>query len=101
MCIKDVLVTGFILLNHLHFLLLILSNFFPNILWIMQKHMRSMRPNESLVYARTEIENAPVVFDDPDLYAPLFRNVSTFKRYFSRLRFYWSSVQQCIKDVNC
>lgn len=67
----------------------------------MQKHIWSMRPNESLVYARTETENAPVVFDDPDLYAPLFRNVSIFKRYLSRLRFSWTSVQQCIKDVNC
>ncbi|XP_072966754.1 uncharacterized protein [Typha angustifolia] len=39
-----------------------------------------MSPDEALTYAKKEIENAPLVVDDPDLHAPLFRNVSVFKR---------------------
>ncbi|OAY80119.1 putative glycosyltransferase [Ananas comosus] len=41
-----------------------------------------MSPDEALAYAKKEIENAPLVVDDPDLYAPLFRNVSAFKRSY-------------------
>lgn len=40
-----------------------------------------MPPNEALVYAKKEIEHAPPVIEDPDLYIPLFKNVSVFKRY--------------------
>ncbi|RRT80358.1 hypothetical protein B296_00012054 [Ensete ventricosum] len=32
--------------------------------------------------AKREIQNPPVVLDDPDLYAPLFKNVSVFKRSY-------------------
>lgn len=46
------------------------------------KHIWSMTPHDALVYARREIENAPLVHDDPDLHAPLFHNVSTFKRSY-------------------
>uniref|UniRef100_A0ACD5VNK7 Uncharacterized protein n=1 Tax=Avena sativa TaxID=4498 RepID=A0ACD5VNK7_AVESA len=35
-----------------------------------------------LIYAKKEIANAPLVSGHPDLYAPLFRNVSTFKRSY-------------------
>lgn len=37
------------------------------------------------MYAKKEIENISSVIDDPDpdLYAPLFRNVSIFQRYVS------------------
>lgn len=35
------------------------------------------------MYAKKEIEQAPEVVDDPDLFPPLFRNVSVFKRYVS------------------
>lgn len=35
------------------------------------------------MYAKKEIEHAPVVVDDPDLFTPLFQNVSVFKRYIS------------------
>ncbi|XP_050880340.1 uncharacterized protein LOC127084014 [Lathyrus oleraceus] len=48
---------------------------------------RSTRPrwssavDQELLQARFEIENAPVVTDLGNLYAPLFRNVSMFKRY--------------------
>ncbi|KAG0480753.1 hypothetical protein HPP92_011304 [Vanilla planifolia] len=38
--------------------------------------------DEELLYAKKEIERAPIVYDDPELYAPLFRNVSTFKRSY-------------------
>ena len=39
-----------------------------------------LSPDEALVYAKKEIGSAPLVSDDPDLHAPLFRNVSVFKR---------------------
>ncbi|KAJ6796681.1 putative glycosyltransferase [Iris pallida] len=39
-------------------------------------------PDEALMYAKREIENAPLVIDDPDLYAPIYRNVSVFKRSY-------------------
>lgn len=37
--------------------------------------------DQELLPVKSLIENAPNVQDDPLLYAPLFRNVSTFKRY--------------------
>lgn len=77
-----------------------LSNLYPNILWIMQKHIWSMPPKEALVYARKEIENAPAVHDDPDLYAPLFRNVSTFKRYLRCLKSLWLVHGQHIRVID-
>ncbi|XP_031484597.1 probable glycosyltransferase At5g03795 isoform X1 [Nymphaea colorata] len=39
-----------------------------------------MPPDQALLYAKHEIQNAPIVTDDPDLHPPIFRNVSTFKR---------------------
>ncbi|KAL3499622.1 hypothetical protein ACH5RR_038715 [Cinchona calisaya] len=45
----------------------------------------SLQPREGLEYARREIDNAPLVQDDPDLYAPLFHNVSTFKRSYEMM----------------
>ncbi|KAK1304780.1 putative glycosyltransferase [Acorus calamus] len=42
-----------------------------------------MRPPErELVHAKREIENAPIIMDDRDLYPPLFRNVSVFARSY-------------------
>ncbi|CAD6237748.1 unnamed protein product [Miscanthus lutarioriparius] len=41
-----------------------------------------MTPEEALRYAKTEIRNAEPVLDDPDLYAPVFKNVSQFKRSY-------------------
>ncbi|RZC84984.1 hypothetical protein C5167_047768 [Papaver somniferum] len=49
---------------------------------------RSMQPRWSsprdreLLTARSDIENAPIVDKDTDLYASLFRNISTFKRSY-------------------
>ncbi|XP_044971770.1 probable glycosyltransferase At3g07620 [Hordeum vulgare subsp. vulgare] len=42
----------------------------------------STAADEELIYAKKEIANAPLVFGDPDLYAPLYRNVSVFKRSY-------------------
>ncbi|KAG5014676.1 hypothetical protein JHK85_020812 [Glycine max] len=48
---------------------------------------RAMRPRLSskldleILAARSEIEHAPIVTHDKELYAPLFRKVSMFKRY--------------------
>lgn len=47
---------------------------------IFQRYITSLTPDEALAYAKREIENAPLVTDDQDLYTPLFKNVSTFKR---------------------
>lgn len=38
--------------------------------------------DQELLHVKSLIENAPNVQDDPLLYAPLFRNVSTFKRSY-------------------
>ncbi|KAH7514195.1 hypothetical protein FEM48_Zijuj11G0062900 [Ziziphus jujuba var. spinosa] len=48
----------------------------------LQKFIWSLRPIEALEYAKKEIEHAPEVTDDPELYTPLFRNVSIFKRSY-------------------
>ncbi|KAL5835916.1 hypothetical protein ACOSQ4_015413 [Xanthoceras sorbifolium] len=58
---------------------------------ILVRHRRSsraMRPRWSsirdrdILAARTEIEKAPIAMNDQELYAPLFRNVSMFKRSY-------------------
>ncbi|CAL0305649.1 unnamed protein product [Lupinus luteus] len=57
---------------------------------MLQNHAsnRSMRPRwssaveQELLQARSEIENAPVVENVENLYAPLYRNVSKFKRSY-------------------
>lgn len=46
------------------------------------RYISSLTPIEALMYAREEIKHAPVVIDDPELYAPLFRNLSVFKRSY-------------------
>ncbi|KAJ0962847.1 hypothetical protein J5N97_027969 [Dioscorea zingiberensis] len=38
--------------------------------------------DRDLIYAKREIDRAPLVSDDPELYAPLFRNLSAFKRSY-------------------
>ncbi|KAM3266628.1 putative glycosyltransferase [Capsicum annuum] len=53
----------------------------------MLSYIASLTPDEALAYAKREIENAPLVTDDQDLYTPLFRNVSIFRRLtFQELR---------------
>lgn len=48
------------------------------------RYIRSLTTDEALVYAKKEIENISSVIDDPDpdLYGPLFRNVSIFERSY-------------------
>ncbi|KAK9275721.1 hypothetical protein L1049_022989 [Liquidambar formosana] len=48
----------------------------------LQRYVWSLPPDEALVYAKKEIERAPIIIDDPNLYGPLFRNVSVFKRSY-------------------
>ncbi|OIW03043.1 hypothetical protein TanjilG_20971 [Lupinus angustifolius] len=38
--------------------------------------------DQELLQARSEIENAPIVKKDPNLYAPIYQNVSMFKRSY-------------------
>ncbi|KAF3679688.1 putative DNA mismatch repair protein MSH4-like [Capsicum annuum] len=40
----------------------------------MLSYIASLTPDEALAYAKREIENAPLVTDDQDLYTPLFSN---------------------------
>ncbi|PIA35561.1 hypothetical protein AQUCO_03500134v1 [Aquilegia coerulea] len=47
-----------------------------------QSPIWSLPSDKTLLYAKKELEHAPIVADDPDLYAPLFRNVSIFKRSY-------------------
>ncbi|XP_020688683.1 probable glycosyltransferase At5g03795 isoform X1 [Dendrobium catenatum] len=42
----------------------------------------ALPPDEALLYAKREIEHAPLLVDDPDLYAPVFWNLSVFKRSY-------------------
>ncbi|KAJ0243883.1 Exostosin family protein [Hirschfeldia incana] len=58
---------------------------------ILTRHRRSsraMRPrwssrrDEEMLSARKEIENAPLVTTDKELYPPIFRNISMFKRSY-------------------
>ena len=37
--------------------------------------------DEEILWARREILSAPIVEDDPELYPPIYRNVSTFRRF--------------------
>ena len=50
-------------------------------IYLSQKRIWLLPPNEALVLAKREIDHAPAVNEDPDLYAPIFRNISVFKRY--------------------
>ncbi|CBI20855.3 unnamed protein product, partial [Vitis vinifera] len=49
---------------------------------------RSMKPrwssavDKELLYAKSQIENAPIIKNDPGLHASLYRNVSVFKRSY-------------------
>ncbi|KAL2472067.1 Exostosin family protein [Abeliophyllum distichum] len=51
------------------------------------RHVLSLTPDEALAFAKKEIENAPLVGEDPELYAPLFRNISTFKRSYEWMEY--------------
>ncbi|KAL8552784.1 hypothetical protein ACS0TY_001460 [Phlomoides rotata] len=49
----------------------------------LERHLSSLTPDDALAFAKREIQDTPVANDnDPELYVPLFRNVSTFKRSY-------------------
>ncbi|XP_021856392.2 probable glycosyltransferase At5g03795 [Spinacia oleracea] len=48
----------------------------------LERHVWSLSPKEALLYAKKELKNAPFVANDSDLYAPIFKNVSIFKRSY-------------------
>lgn len=48
----------------------------------LQRYIWSLPRDKALAYAKKEIAQAPIIIDDPDLYTPLFRNVSSFKRSY-------------------
>ncbi|KAL3647420.1 hypothetical protein CASFOL_008388 [Castilleja foliolosa] len=49
----------------------------------LERYISSLTSDEALAFAKRDIENASSTIDnDPDLYAPLFRNISTFKRSY-------------------
>ncbi|GMQ06410.1 hypothetical protein CsSME_00051022 [Camellia sinensis var. sinensis] len=53
-----------------------------------RRSSRAMRPrwssirDQEIIGAKLQIENAPIAMSDGELYAPLFRNVSRFKRSY-------------------
>lgn len=53
-----------------------------------RRSSRAMRPrwssirDQEIIGAKLQIENAPIAMNDEELYAPLFRNVSRFKRSY-------------------
>ncbi|GMH09554.1 hypothetical protein Nepgr_011395 [Nepenthes gracilis] len=48
----------------------------------LQRYLWSLSPDEALLYAKKELHHAPIVTNDSDLYGPIFRNVSVFKRSY-------------------
>ncbi|CAA6666775.1 unnamed protein product [Spirodela intermedia] len=47
-----------------------------------KRPLRWLPTDDALVYAKSEIERAPIIYDDPDLHPALFRNVSIFRRSY-------------------
>lgn len=47
---------------------------------VIQKPRWSSILDQEILSTKKQIENAPVGRNDPELYAPIFRNVSVFKR---------------------
>lgn len=48
---------------------------------ISQRQIWRLSSSKALMFAKNEIQRAPVLVEDPELYAPVFQNVSVFKRY--------------------
>ncbi|CAA0395513.1 unnamed protein product [Arabidopsis thaliana] len=47
-----------------------------------ERRALSLPPKKALTYAKLEIQRSPEVINDTDLFAPLFRNLSVFKRSY-------------------
>ncbi|KAH6771756.1 Exostosin family protein [Perilla frutescens var. hirtella] len=49
----------------------------------LERYLLSLTPDETLAFVKRDIEKTSLASDDdPELYAPLFRNISTFKRSY-------------------
>ncbi|TXG51170.1 hypothetical protein EZV62_023694 [Acer yangbiense] len=48
----------------------------------LQRHIWKLSPGEALLFAKKDIQLAPIITDDTELYAPIFRNISIFKRSY-------------------
>lgn len=48
----------------------------------LQRYIWTLTPIEALLFAKKEIDHAPIITEDAELYAPLFRNISVFKRSY-------------------
>lgn len=67
-----------------------------------QRYIWTLTPIEALLFAKKEIDHAPIITEDAELYAPLFRNISVFKRYNLLIRsgsFFFNSL--CFFFVYC
>ncbi|XP_010434775.1 PREDICTED: probable glycosyltransferase At5g03795 [Camelina sativa] len=47
-----------------------------------ERRALSFPPKKALAYAKLEIQSAPEIVNDTDLFAPVFRNLSVFKRSY-------------------
>ncbi|CAL9225717.1 unnamed protein product [Arabidopsis halleri] len=54
----------------------------PHVLSSSERRALSLPPKKALTYAKLEIQRAPEIINDTDLFAPLFRNLSVFKRSY-------------------
>ncbi|XP_010542216.1 PREDICTED: probable glycosyltransferase At5g25310 [Tarenaya hassleriana] len=54
----------------------------PRILTATERQILSLPPEKALACARRQIQHAPAIANDTDLYAPVFRNLSVFKRSY-------------------
>ncbi|CAH8276362.1 unnamed protein product [Arabidopsis lyrata] len=54
----------------------------PRVLSSSERRALSLPPKKALTYAKLEIQRAPEIINDTDLFAPLFRNLSVFKRSY-------------------
>jgi len=64
--------------------------------WWWQRPRWSSRPDRELFSAKLEIENARVISNSSELYAPVFLNVSKFSRYPCNL-FNMLSIEHCVR----
>ncbi|KAL1194645.1 putative glycosyltransferase [Cardamine amara subsp. amara] len=54
----------------------------PHVLSSSERNALSLPPKKALAYAKLEIQRAVEVINDTDLYSPVFRNISVFRRSY-------------------
>lgn len=57
--------------------------FLTLVLYAVQRPRWSSERDREIFSAKLQIENAPPLKNDAELFAPLYRNISTFKRFAS------------------